>query len=583
MQASKLGEIIVKHLGLSPKVMVKPLEEHIKTKKSLTEVVIQHGITSEAQILEALETYFKLPGVNPTQFEISDNVLKMIPFDLCQKHLLIPLQVVNIMKMQQSLVVAFSDPSNLMLREDLRFIAKAKIQPVVATETSILQALAKNFGGTNSASLSDGEINTSLTDAQGDEVNLITSQEVVDMGAEMDEGHPIVKFVNAVLGEAVKKRASDIHIEVYEKRLRVRLRVDGRLIEIAQQPAGASPTLSSRIKIMAKLDISERRRPQDGRIRVRFRDREIDFRVSVLPTLYGEKIVLRLLDKSSLQLDLNRMGFEPDDLNLFRKAIHEPQGLVLITGPTGSGKTTTIYSALTELNQPDVNISTAEDPVEYNIEGINQLQVNTDIDLSFSSALRAFLRQDPDIILVGEIRDLETAEIAFKAASTGHMVVSTLHTNDAPQSITRLAEMGIAPYLIGSTLTMVVSQRLIGRICENCKTVTPVTQDTLIKIGVAPEDLGSFRTIYKGQGCDHCNQTGIRGRVAIFEVLPMAPVIKEAVLKGVNANELRWIARREGMRTLRQSALLKLRDGATSIEEVINSSVSDSVDLKKSA
>ncbi|MBY0451469.1 MAG: Flp pilus assembly complex ATPase component TadA, partial [Bdellovibrionaceae bacterium] len=387
---------------------------------------------------------------------------------------------------------------------------------------------------------------------------------------------PVVKFVNGILLEAIRRRASDIHFETYEKKFRVRFRIDGNLVEAAAPPASSGPAICSRIKIMSKLDIAEKRRPQDGRLKIILNkeNREMDFRVNSIPTMWGEKIVMRLLDKTNLQLDMTKLGFEEDDLTLFKEAINQPQGMVLITGPTGSGKTTTIYSALSELNRLNVNISTAEDPIEFNLDGINQVQVNTDIDLTFSAALRAFLRQDPDIIMLGEIRDLETAEIGFKAASTGHMVVSTLHTNDAATTITRLLEMGIPSYLITSTINLVVAQRLMGRICESCKEPVRVPEQTLTNLGVSVEEIPKYQ-IYKAKGCNACNNTGIRGRMAIYELMPLNEQIKDSILRGANSNELRQISRNLGFRTLRRSALLKLARGITTIEEVINSSIKD--------
>jgi len=376
--------------------------------------------------------------------------------------------------------------------------------------------------------------------------------------------------------EAIRRRASDIHFEIYEKKFRVRFRVDGNLIEAAAPPLTSGPAICSRIKIMSKMDIAEKRRPQDGRLKIVLskENREMDFRVNSIPTMWGEKIVMRLLDKTNLQLDMTKLGFEEDDLQVFKEAINLPQGMVLITGPTGSGKTTTIYSALAELNRLNVNISTAEDPIEFNLEGINQVQVNPEIDLTFSAALRAFLRQDPDIIMVGEVRDLETAEIAFKAASTGHMVVSTLHTNDAATTITRLIEMGIPSYLICSTISLVVAQRLMGRLCESCKEPIKVPDQTLLNLGVGMDELSKYN-LFKSKGCNACNNTGIRGRMAIYELMPMNEQIKETILRGAQGNELRNISRNLGMRTLRRSALLKLARGITSIEEVINSSIKD--------
>jgi type IV pilus assembly protein PilB len=386
---------------------------------------------------------------------------------------------------------------------------------------------------------------------------------------------PIVKFVNTMLAEAIKLKASDIHIEPYEKRLRVRYRVDGSLYEKSQPPSGVAAGLSSRIKIMARLDIAERRRPQDGRIKVKTSNgKEVDFRVSVLPTLFGEKIVMRILDKAALKLDMTQLGFDEKDLALFKERIADPQGMVLVTGPTGSGKTTTLYSALWSLNDPQVNISTAEDPVEFNLDGINQVQVNHDIKFGFAEALRSFLRQDPDIILVGEIRDLDTAEIAFKAANTGHLVLSTLHTNDAPASISRLVDMGIAPYLITTTITLVVAQRLGGRVCPVCAVVHKVTDAVLVSAGVKSEDIGKFE-LMRGEGCDNCNGSGIKGRVAIYEVMPMTNSLRDIVMKSGGPLDVKRAAIKGGMRSLRQAAIEKLKQGLISLDEVLTVTMGD--------
>jgi type IV pilus assembly protein PilB len=470
------------------------------------------------------------------------------------------------------LVVAFSDPGNIFVRDDLSFLTRSKIQQVIATETAIQNAIEKYYGG---------KFNESFQDSGGKNIEEFqiaqnaSKAEIVDAASGGDDS-PIIKFVNLVLTEAIRKKVSDIHIEPYEKTFRVRFRVDGSLVQTTQPPPGAAAAVVSRIKIMAKLDIAEKRRPQDGRIKVRMsKGSEIDFRVSVLPTLWGEKIVMRLLDQTNLQLDMTKLGFEPEDLGIFKEVLNLPQGMLLITGPTGSGKTTTIYSALAELNKPDVNICTAEDPVEFNLEGINQVQMNSEIDLTFASALRSFLRQDPDIVMVGEIRDLETAEISFKAASTGHLVVSTLHTNDAPATVSRLTEMGIAPYVVTSTLSLIVAQRLVGKICENCKTRVDVKPQVLLDLGIDEASLGDYSEIFHGKGCGNCNNTGIKGRIAIFEIMKMTDRIREIILDGGNALELRKMAKLEGLRTLRRSALLMLKRGQTSIAEVVNSSVRD--------
>ncbi len=565
----KVGEILVKQGLVSPEVIGRALDEQKKTNQRLTVLIMNLAGLTESQILRALEKHYQIPGVDLAKFDIATQLTQIVPRDLCEKQMIMPVQQAG-----QTLVVAFADPSNLVLREDLRYITKLKIQPVLATTTSILAAIEKNYGASSTARAIHELSNIKDQDI---EIDILNSREIDVIDKAGADDAPVVKYVNLILQEGIVRKASDIHFEPYEKRYRVRLRVDGMLLEVSPPPPGMVNAISSRLKIMSKLDISERRRPQDGRIKVKLGNgREMDFRVSTLPTLWGEKIVLRLLDKGNLQLDMTKLGFEPDDLAIFKSCINLPQGMVLITGPTGSGKTTTIYSALADLNQIDVNISTAEDPVEFNLEGINQVQMNPDIDLNFSTALKAFLRQDPDIVMVGEIRDLETAEIAFKAASTGHLVVSTLHTNDAPGTVVRLTEMGIAPYLITSTIALIVAQRLVGKICENCKMQIDVPDQTLLDLGVVPSELPEYK-IFKGRGCSTCNNTGIKGRIAIYELLTMPERVKEAVLAEASVSNLRSIAREMGLRTLRRSALLKLKRGQTTIEEVMNASVKDSV------
>ncbi len=567
MSSLKVGEILVKLGLLKADQFALAVEEQKKSGQKLTSAIIQLGLLKENQILRALEKNYAVPGVEVNTFEIDPSVIAMVPRDLCEKHTLIPLQ-----RAGSTLVVAFADPSNIMVKEDLRFIARCRIQAVVGTESAIVSAIEKYYGG----SINMKSLNSMSSDGLEEEFAFTgaPTAEIIDQDGGTDDA-PIVKFVNSILADAIRKRVSDIHFEPYEKRFRVRFRIDGNMVEATAPPQGTAAAIASRIKIMSKLDIAEKRRPQDGRLKVRTtKGKEMDFRVSVLPTIWGEKVVLRLLDKSNLQLDMTKLGFEEDDLKIFKNCIHLPQGMVLITGPTGSGKTTTIYSALQELNQTDVNISTAEDPVEFNLEGINQVQMNADIDLTFSSALKSFLRQDPDIVMVGEIRDLETAEIAFKAASTGHLVVSTLHTNDAPGTVIRLTEMGVAPYIITSTVNLIVAQRLVGRVCESCKSPVEVPAQTLINLGVAPTDVGEYK-LFRGKGCANCAGTGIKGRAAIYELMSMTEKMKEAILKGASTGQLRYLAREQGMRTLRRSALLKLKRGVTTIEEVLNASVKD--------
>ncbi len=566
MSSLKVGEILVKQGLLKPDQFASAVEEHKKTGLKLTSAIVQMGYLKDVQILRALEKHYAVPGVEVNTFEIDHSVITLIPRDVCEKNTLVPLQ-----KAGTTLVVAFADPSNIMVKEDLRFITRCRIQAVVGTEGAIVSAIEKYYGGT----INTKTLNTMSVDALDEDFSMSNNAaEIIDQDGSVDDA-PIVKFVNSILGDAIRKKVSDIHFEPYEKRYRIRFRIDGNLVEATAPPSGTAAAIASRIKIMSKLDIAEKRRPQDGRLKVRtIKGKEMDFRVSVMPTLWGEKVVLRLLDQSNLQLDMTKLGFEADDLKIFKANIQVPQGMVLITGPTGSGKTTTIYSALSELNQSDVNISTAEDPVEFNLEGINQVNMNPDIDLTFAAALRSFLRQDPDIVMVGEIRDLETAEIAFKAASTGHLVVSTLHTNDAPSTVIRLTEMGVAPYIITSTVNLIVAQRLVGKICESCKSPIEVPAQTLINLGVAPNDVGEYK-IFRGRGCSNCNNTGIKGRAAIYELMLMNEKMKEAVLKGASTGQLRYLAREQGMRTLRRSALLKLKAGITTIEEVLNASVKD--------
>jgi type IV pilus assembly protein PilB len=564
---SRIGEILVKQAVITQDQLLKSLEDQRRTGNKLIDTIISLGFSKEPQVLKALEKQYRLPGIDLHTFPIQKAAADLVRRDFCEKYGLIPIQTVG----EQGLLVAFSEPGDIQVLDNLRFLTKKKIQAVVATESAIFAAIDRYMSATAAMRNFSEE---SLEDDEDQDVDVILNQSVGSVDGNPDDG-PVIKFVNTMLAEAIRKKASDIHFEPYEKRFRVRFRIDGSMMEVQSQPTSIAPAVVSRIKIMSRLDIAEKRRPQDGRIKIQYKaGRDMDFRVSVMPTIYGEKAVLRLLDKSNLQLDMTKLGFEPEDLEVFKKGIYIPQGMLLITGPTGSGKTTTIYSALAELNKPDVNISTAEDPVEFNLEGINQLQVNSDIGVDFASALKTFLRQDPDIIMVGEIRDLETAEIAAKAASTGHLVVSTLHTNDAPQTISRLLEMGVPAYVVTSTVTLIVAQRLVGKICDVCKTPQQVPQKVLLDLGVDPQEVEEYK-IFNGRGCNNCNGSGIRGRIAIFELMMMSESIKDAIFNGASSSDLRIIARKEGMRTLRRSALLKLKRGQTTIQEVLNSSVRD--------
>ncbi len=561
---SKIGELLIKQGLLNQAQMASAIEDQKKTGNRFVDTIISLGFIKESQILQFLKAHYKLPGIDLHTFPIQKSATELVKRDFCERHALIPVQTVG----DQGLLVAFAEPGNIQVIDDIRFLTRKKIQAVVATESAVFAAIDRymntDFKSMGKDTAEPQDDSSAIGEALGN--NTIEGN---------PEDGPIIKFVNSMMAEAIRKKASDIHFEPYEKKFRVRFRVDGNMMEVQEQPISVAPAIASRIKIMSRLDIAEKRRPQDGRIKIQYKGgKDMDFRVSVMPTIYGEKIVLRLLDKSNLQLDMTKLGFEPEDLVIFRDAIYAPQGMLLITGPTGSGKTTTIYSALAELNKPDVNISTAEDPVEFNLEGINQLQVNADIGVTFSAALKAFLRQDPDIIMVGEIRDLETAEISAKAASTGHLVVSTLHTNDAPQTISRLIEMGVPPYVITSTINLIVAQRLVGKICDTCKTHQNVPESVLLDLGVPQEEVSQYK-VFQGRGCNTCNGTGIKGRIAIFELMPMSHEIKEAILKNSSAAELRFLARAQGMRTLRRSALLKLKKGQTSIQEVLNSSIKD--------
>lgn len=566
MSSLRLGELLVRQGFITPQQLNLALAETRKSNLKIGQALVAVGVLKDHQLLKALEKVYSKPSVDLSTFEIDKSLTQLVPREFCDKHVLVPIS-----KAGTTLVVAFSDPTDLNVQDQLRILTKAsKIQPVVSTDNLILSTIDRYFERADFAQISS----SAEQDDDPDEVMLAASS-AIEVGDKEANEAPVIKFINAMMIEAIKKRASDIHFEPYEKKFRVRFRIDGLLIEQPSPPPQLGPALTSRVKIMAKLDIAERRRPQDGRIKIKMKNnREMDFRVSIIPTLWGEKAVLRLLDQSNLQVDMTKLGFEEDDLKLFKQMVQMPQGMLLITGPTGSGKTTTIYSALAELNQPDTNISTAEDPVEFNLEGINQLQVNSDIDLTFASALRAFLRQDPDVIMVGEIRDLETAEISIKASSTGHMVLSTLHTNDAPSTVMRLTEMGVAPYLITSTVNLIVAQRLVGRVCESCKVPIQVPDETLVSIGVPKEEVKDYK-LFKGRGCANCNNTGIKGRLAIFELMPMTEKIKEAILKGASQGQLRSMLREMGFRTLRRSALLKLKRGQTTIEEVVSTSVKD--------
>ena len=572
MSAKKaLGELLVRENLIDVDQLDKARREQKQSGGRLTSALVSLGYVNEKDLAEFLGQQFEVPTVDLREFEIDQSAIKLMNRKVCEKYSVIPVS-----KAGNSLVVAFADPSNIYAKDDLALLTRMKIEMVVASEVSINAAIEKYYGS------SQGSRITSIMSEMEDvddfhKVSADNQAELLDDSASVDDG-PVVKFVNAMLEDAIKSRASDIHIESYETRFRVRFRVDGTLVEKTQPPQGAAGAIVSRLKIMSRMDIAERRRPQDGRLKVRLRNKQdVDFRVSVCPTLFGEKVVMRILDKSNLQVDMSKLGFAPEQMDLLKEKLNQPQGMILITGPTGSGKTTTIYSALAELNTPNVNISTAEDPVEFNLDGINQVQVNPAIDFGFAEALRSFLRQDPDVIVVGEIRDLETANVAYKAASTGHMVVSTLHTNDAASTVSRLLDMGVPGFMVSEATSLVVAQRLMKTVCNNCATTTKVPEDILLKIGVPEAELHEYNGIRKGEGCEACNGRGLSGRTAIHEVMQMTAQVREAILKGASPLELKRQAIASGMSSLRMSALRKLKQGLTTVQEVINSSVADDI------
>ncbi len=562
-----LGEIFVEKGFISFAQLEEARQEQKAGNGQLTSILVHKGLVKEQDLLNFLGEEYSLAVIDLNQFEVDPEAVKLVPQRICEKHRVIPIQ-----KADRTLVVAFSDPSNIFVKDDLSLLTRCKIELVLSSERAILAAIDTHYGTTNQQ-MSD--LMSEMEDGD-EELSVEGDDDVIDKSADIDDG-PIIKFVNAMLAEAIKLKASDIHVEPYEKRLRIRFRIDGVLQEKTQPPVGAAANIVSRIKVLCRMDIAQKRLPQDGRFKVKLqKGASIDFRVSCLPTFSGEKVVLRILDKSNLQVKVEDIGFESTDFEMFQKVIHQPQGMVLITGPTGSGKTTTIYSALAELNKVTANISTAEDPVEFNLDGINQVQVNNEIGFTFPAALRSFLRQDPDIIMVGEIRDLDTASIAYKAASTGHLVVSTLHTNDAAGTVNRLINMGVPAYVVAEATTLIVAQRLIKTICPNCIVDHTVDTETLMDLGVPEEDLDKFGQLSRGEGCPRCNGSGLSGRMAIFEVMKVSGAVKETILRGDSALSIKKHAiRHEGMTSLRHSALLKLMRAQTTVEEVLNVSVGD--------
>src|SRR5215213_1265077 len=598
--SAKLGEILVRENLISPQHLREALDYQREHGGRLGFNLVKLGLISDDMITAVLSRQYGIPSVNLDLFNIEPSVISLIPQEVAQKHSVLPLSRVG-----ATLTLAMVDPTNVFALDDVKFMTGLNVEPVVVAEGSVQQAIAKYYGSTREIELASaateelprqngsGDSNGSGgithadlvsldsidfdTEPTGD-VEVVEDNEEIDLStlSRMSEDAPVVRLVNVLLVDSLRRGASDIHVEPYEKELRIRFRIDGLLYDVMHPPLKLRDALISRIKIMSKLDISEKRLPQDGRIKIKVkvdsRSRELDFRVSTLPTLFGEKVVLRLLDKQNLMLDMTKLGFEAESLAKFKRNISKPYGMVLVTGPTGSGKTNTLYSALQSLNTVETNIMTAEDPVEFNLPGINQVQMKEQIGLNFAAALRSFLRQDPNIVLVGEIRDFETAEIAIKAALTGHLVLSTLHTNDAPSTISRLMNMGIEPFLVATSVNLIQAQRLIRRVCKDCKEEHQMPAEALIEVGFTTAETKTMKT-YKGKGCATCNNTGYKGRIGLYEVMEITDEIRELILIGASSLELRKKAVDDGMITLRESGLHKIRAGVTTIEEVVRETV----------
>ncbi len=569
--AVKLGEMLLKAGLIDQDQLSEALESQKANGEKLGFNLVQLGHVQEDDITQLLSEQYGVPSINLRHFEIEESVINLIPSEVAQKYLVVPVN-----RTGATLTISMADPTNVFAMDDIKFMTGYNVEPVVASEIAIREAIDKYYGSSHAMELK--KVMDEMAEAEAEALEVLEEDEELDTHAleAATEEAPVVKLVNIILTDSIKKIASDIHLEPYEKDFRVRFRIDGVLYEIMHPPMKLKDAITSRIKIMAKLDISEKRLPQDGRIKIKMKlggkTKEMDYRVSCLPTLFGEKIVLRLLDKDNLVLDMTKLGFERESLSKFERQILKPYGMVLVTGPTGSGKTNTLYSAMSRVNTPETNIMTAEDPVEFNLHGINQVQTKDAIGLNFAAALRSFLRQDPNIVLVGEIRDFETAEIAVKAALTGHLVLSTLHTNDAPSTINRLMNMGIEPFLVATSVNLICAQRLVRRICKECKEEIQMPVQALTDIGFTEESAPAVQ-LYKGRGCGNCNNTGYRGRVGLFEVLEVSEDIRELVLSGASAMELRRKGIEEGMITLRMSGLEKIRAGATSVEEVVRETV----------
>jgi len=580
--AVRLGELLLREKRITPAQLQEALNYQKANGGKLGMTLVKLGMVKDEEITALLSRQYGVPFINLSQFEIDASVIKLIPAETAQKY-----QIVPIGRSGATLTIAMTDPTNVFALDDIKFMTGYNVEPVVASENAVGEAILKYYSSNGRQSSPNGNSNApttleiatkALEEGHGDDVEVLEEMEEIDVTSLEKQGGeaPVIRMVNLLLMSAIQKSASDIHVEPYEREFRVRFRIDGILYTVMQPPMKFRDAITSRVKIMAKLDIAEKRLPQDGRIKIRFNDngntKEIDFRVSCLPTLFGEKIVMRLLDKEKLMLDMTRLGFEPESLRRFENQISKPWGMVLVTGPTGSGKTNTLYSSIAKLNTMDTNIMTAEDPVEFNLPGVNQVNVRDAIGLNFAAALRSFLRQDPNIILVGEIRDFETAEIAVKASLTGHLVLSTLHTNDAPSTVSRLMNMGIEPFLVASSVNLICAQRLVRRLCSHCKEPHSLPPQGFIDVGFSAED-AETATAFKPNGCDKCNNTGYKGRVGLYEVMEVTEELRELVLVGASALELRRKARDEGMLTLRESGLCKVKLGMTSIEEVVRETV----------
>jgi type IV pilus assembly protein PilB len=578
--SAKLGESLLKDNLITPQQLKEALDYQRVNGGRLASTLVKLGMLSDEEVTAVLSRQYGVPSVNLDLFEVDPAAVALVPQETADRYSILPLSRVG-----ATLTLAMVDPTNVFAIDDIKFMTGLSVEPVVVSETALSSAVKKYYGSSREMELAKVmedlvAESTSMPDF-GDEVDQLEvedAKEEIDLEnlERMSEDAPVVKLVNVILVDALRRGASDIHIEPYEKEFRIRFRMDGVLYNIMAPPMKMRDALTSRLKIMARLDIAEKRLPQDGRIKIRVRldnrSRELDFRVSTLPTIFGEKMVLRLLDKENLRLDMTQLGFEPASLEKFKRNISKPYGMVLVTGPTGSGKTSTLYSALQSLNTPETNIMTAEDPVEFNLPGINQVQMKESIGLNFATALRSFLRQDPNIILVGEIRDFETAEIAVKAALTGHLVLSTLHTNDAPSTISRLMNMGIEPFLVATSVNLIQAQRLVRRICKECKVEVHTPEEAMIDVGFPASEVAEIKT-FKGAGCSACNNTGYKSRVGLYEVMEVTEDLRELILVGASGLELRRKAIEEGMLTLRHSGLEKIRQGMTTVEEVVRETV----------